>query len=127
MLLRLAIMACALWPSLVRASSTEAPPLKSYSLQRDRIFVAGVSSGGAMAMQLDVTYSPTFKAAAILPYDCAEGDQNKIGSCSSGLPQIEVKELERTTNSWAEHGLIDPLLKLLLRRAEHRCGRFTKS
>ncbi len=92
--------------------------------------MAGVSSGGAMAMQLNVTYSPTFKAAAIyagLPYDCAEGDQNKIGSCSSGLPQIEVKKLERTTNAWAEHGLIDPLLKLLLRRAEHRCGRFTKS
>lgn len=114
MLARLLMLSCVLWP-LVCASSAEAPPLKSYSIRPDRIFVAGVSSGGAMAMQLDVAYSATFKGAAIyagLPYYCAEGDKNKITGCSSGFPQIEVKELERITNSWSQQGLIDPVQKL---------------
>ncbi|MGP6158830.1 MAG: prolyl oligopeptidase family serine peptidase [Vulcanimicrobiaceae bacterium] len=39
--------------------------LGRYNIDRDKIFVAGISSGGFAAVQLDVAHSTTFKGAAI--------------------------------------------------------------
>lgn len=55
-----------------------AGPLASYRIRPDKIFVAGISSGGAMAVQMSVAYSRRFRGAAIyagLPYDCAQDSE----------------------------------------------------
>ena len=40
--------------------------LATYSIQSNRIFVVGVSSGGAMAVQMQVAYSKTFRGRSNL-------------------------------------------------------------
>src|SRR6266851_7252675 len=86
--------------------------LGAYSIQSNRIFVAGISSGGAMAIQMQVAYSKTFNGAAIyagLPYYCARDDPGRVSICSLAVPAIDVTALVKVTRSWAQGGLIDPI------------------
>jgi len=89
--------------------------LATYSIQSNRIFVVGVSSGGAMAVQMQVAYSKTFKGGAIyagLPYYCARNDPGMVSTCSLAIPAIDPTALVKVTKSWAQHGLIDPVQNL---------------
>lgn len=66
-LLVLAAPAAAQWP----------PALPGYGIDRDRISVSGVSSGGYMAQQLHVAHSADIMGAGLVaagPYYCARGD-----------------------------------------------------
>jgi hypothetical protein len=109
----------AVWLVVTCRSAAEARQLGSYSIASNRIFVAGVSSGAAMAVQLDVAYSETFKGAAIyagLPYYCAGYDllsaARASAGCSTTIPREPLANLEKLTRSWADQGLIDPVQNL---------------
>jgi hypothetical protein len=109
----------ALWLVAACGNTAGARQLGSYSIAANRIFVAGVSSGAAMAVQLNVAYSGTFKGAAIyagVPYYCAGYDQlsaaRAAAGCSRTVPRAPLANLEKVTRSWADQGLIDPVRNL---------------
>jgi hypothetical protein len=90
-----------------------AQPLPSYRIAANKIFVAGISSGGAMAVQMSVAYSRLFKGAAIyagIPYDCAQGSEaTALTTCEEDAPPMDLASLESITRQYAAEGLIDPL------------------
>jgi poly(3-hydroxybutyrate) depolymerase len=102
--------------STVIAGPSAAQQLGSYDIRPDRIFVAGISSGGYMAVQMHVAFSSLFKGAAIYaggPYDCAQGSLSTAQStCEANAPPVNVTALENLTASWASQGLIDPVANL---------------
>jgi poly(3-hydroxybutyrate) depolymerase len=109
----------AVWLVAACGNTAEAGQLGSYSIAANRIFVAGVSSGAAMAVQLNVAYSGTFKGAAIyagVPYYCAGYDQlsaaRATAGCSRTVPRAPLADVEKVTRSWADQGLIDPVQNL---------------
>lgn len=91
-----------------------AQPLAAYRIRPDKIFAAGISSGGAMAVQMSVAYSRLFRGAAIyagLPYYCAQDSEaTALTTCEEDAPTaIDLAPLEATTRNYAAQGLIDPL------------------
>ena len=102
--------------SLVACSAACSQQLPSYHVQRNRVFVAGVSSGAFMAVQMHVAYSQTFKGAAIYaggPDYCAE-DSLKIAfvNCLAATTPIDTSALVAIAQTWAQQRLIDPLSSL---------------
>jgi poly(3-hydroxybutyrate) depolymerase len=85
--------------------------LGSYSIEPNSVTVAGISSGGFMAVQLQIAYSSRFHGAAIFaggPYYCAQDDDyTALGACSSGTG-ISVPSLVAYTDAQADAGTIDP-------------------
>lgn len=58
----------------------------AHGIDRDRIFVTGLSAGGAMASVMLATYPETFAGGAIiagLPYGCASNAQEAFGAMRS--------------------------------------------
>jgi poly(3-hydroxybutyrate) depolymerase len=102
--------------STVIAGPCAAQQLGSLAIRPDRIFVAGISAGGYMAVQMHVAFSHLFKGAAIYaggPYDCAQGSlATALSTCLSDEPPVDLATLESTTASWASQGLIDPVADL---------------
>ncbi|WP_300757963.1 PHB depolymerase family esterase [Janthinobacterium sp.] len=93
-------------------AATSATPvsLGAYHADPAGVTVAGISSGGAMAVQLQVANSASFHGAAIFagdPYYC---NQNALSSwktaCANG--GIPLATLTAYTDSMANSGLIDP-------------------
>jgi poly(3-hydroxybutyrate) depolymerase len=92
------------------ANAASAGPLPSYDITG--VYVAGVSSGGFLATQLQVAYSGTFDGAGTFatgPYDCGEGNVIDFETCDLG---ISDPQLEAQAQTWASQGLIDPLSNL---------------
>ncbi len=93
-----------------------AQPLSRYSVPSNKIFVAGISSGGYMAVQMHVAYSRTFKGAAVYaggPYYCAQDSLAKaLATCRDNVPAVPLAALETTTNTWSKQRLIDPVSNL---------------
>jgi predicted esterase len=95
------------------ALGAQAASLLKYNADPNQVTVSGISSGGAMAIQMHVAYSGTFKHAAVMagiPYNCSEGLLAKsltycMEAASSAL--IPVAGLVSTTRNWASQGLID--------------------
>jgi poly(3-hydroxybutyrate) depolymerase len=102
--------------STVIVGPCAAQQLGSYQIRQDRIFVAGISSGGYMAVQMHVAFSHLFKGAAIYaggPYYCAENSlTTALNTCLTNVPAVNLSALESTTASWASQGLIDPVADL---------------
>ena len=77
----------------------------------DRVFVAGISSGGYMAVQMHVAYSRLFKGAAIYagsPDDCAQGSVvTALTTCGLNIPPVNAAALVGITRSWGQDRLID--------------------
>jgi len=94
--------------------ATAATPLPRYSISGD--YVAGVSSGAAMATQLQVAYSAKFKGAAVFsgpPYYCAQDNALRgTNACASNVWSDQLSTLESDTSTWATQGLIDPTSNL---------------
>ncbi|MFO0324479.1 MAG: PHB depolymerase family esterase [Burkholderiales bacterium] len=91
-------------------------PLPRLNIDRAQTTVSGISSGGYMAVQLHVAYSGRFSrgVAAIAggPYNCAENSVlNGVIRCL-GKTEIPVDTLVKTTQEWAQEGLIDPLANM---------------
>jgi poly(3-hydroxybutyrate) depolymerase len=93
------------------ATSATAVALGGYRVDPAGVTVAGISSGGAMAVQLQVADSASFHGAAIFagdPYYCNEDDLSTWkAACASG-EGIPVATLSAYTNRMAANGLIDP-------------------
>ena len=86
--------------------------LQSYAIDPDKIFVAGISSGGAMATQFHVAYSGTIKGAAIyagVVDDCAQDDVMRAlrncGPMGYGKP---LGASEAFVDAQSAAGSIDP-------------------
>ena len=98
------------------AGSASGQELPAYSINPHKVFVAGISSGGFMAVQMDVAYSSIFKGAAIYaggPDYCAHGSLDvALTACSLNAPPINVASLIATTQAWSAQGLIDPVSHL---------------
>lgn len=76
-------------------------------------YVAGVSSGGYLATQLQVAYSSRIDGAAIFaagPYYCAQNNANQaLYGCMDNLWPTYLANLESYTRTWASYGWIDPV------------------
>jgi poly(3-hydroxybutyrate) depolymerase len=103
----------ALLLALGLSTTAAAQSLRSYRVPANKIFVAGISSGGAMAVQMSIAYSRLFKGAAIyagIPYYCAQGSEaTALTTCEEDAPPIDLASLETITRQYAAEGLIDPL------------------
>ena len=119
---------CAAWAlglGLHAAAAAEALP--SLAVDRSGVTVSGLSSGGYMAVQLQVAYSASFHGVAAIaagPYYCAEGSARHAGGrCLTGQPEPPVARLAAITRTWAALGLIDPTRHLRSTRAYLFSGR----
>ena len=101
--------------AFVAASAFAADPLPRLKVAPDAATVAGVSSGGAMAVQLHVAYSAIFSRGAAVfagtPYECARGSIGRANTrCMKAIPTPpEVDVSIRITEERARAGTIDPL------------------
>jgi hypothetical protein len=93
------------------ATSSAPVALGAYRVDSAGVTVAGISSGAAMAVQLQIADSASFHGAAIFagdPYYCNQDDLTTWKApCASGTG-IPVATLSAYTNSMAASGLIDP-------------------
>ena len=84
--------------------------LGAYNVNPNTVTVAGISSGGYMAVQLQVAYSSHFHGTAVLAggaYYCAQDDAVLwASSCGTGAG-IPVSSLVSYTNAQAAAGAID--------------------
>ena len=100
----------------VAAVSCTAQQLGTYSISANKIFVAGISSGGFMVVQMHVAFSHTFKGAAVYaggPYYCAEDSLGvALTTCLDDVPPVPLATLESTTAQWSAQRLIDPISNL---------------
>jgi poly(3-hydroxybutyrate) depolymerase len=90
--------------------------LASYSIDRSGTIVAGISSGGFMAVQMHVAYSSTFHGAAVYaggPFYCAQDSLTTAeNACMNAVSSTNVPTLESYTDSKAGAGAIDPTSNL---------------
>jgi poly(3-hydroxybutyrate) depolymerase len=93
------------------ASGSTPTSLAAYNVGPHTVTVAGISSGGYMAVQLQVAYSQSIFGTAVFaggPYYCAQGSLNSAqGYCENGNG-IPLQTLIDYTNSQAANGTIDP-------------------
>lgn len=77
------------------------------------VYVAGVSSGGYMATQLQVAYSSRIRGAAIFaagPYYCAEFSlAQALNACTDDIWPDHLGTLETDAANWSALGWIDPI------------------
>ena len=110
------LLFAALGLSLAACVCGHSQQLPAYNVQKNHVFVAGVSSGAFMAVQMQVAYSRTFKGAAIYaggPDGCAQDSlEIALVTCQSALTPIDPSALVATTQTWAQQDLIDPLRHL---------------
>ncbi|MCI4063960.1 poly(3-hydroxybutyrate) depolymerase [Micromonospora sp. R77] len=75
------------------------------------VYVAGVSSGGYLATQLQVAYSARIRGAAIFaagPYYCAQNNvAQALYGCGDNLYPTHLPALETYTRTWASYGWVD--------------------
>jgi predicted esterase len=115
---------------LLTVAAASADPAPALRIDRERITVSGLSSGGHMAHQLHIAYSDLFSGAAIIaggPFGCAQGSlQTALARCvrttGGGLPPGEfVEEIRKAAGEglladtknladdrvWLFHGALD--------------------
>ena len=105
---RVVLVAIALWAS---PWAWSASTLGSYTISPHSVTVAGISSGGYMAVQLQVAYSRAIYGTAVMAggaYYCAQGNEAYWGaSCATGNG-VPVSSLVNYTNQQAAAATIDP-------------------
>jgi poly(3-hydroxybutyrate) depolymerase len=116
------------------ASSTAAAQvvsLQSYNVDINQTSVSGLSSGGYIAVQIDVAFSSTLRGAGVIaggPYYCAQGSLIAATSTCSCVPfgcygpsSTNVAQLITITDQNAGRGLIDSTRNL----TNHRIWMFS--
>lgn len=77
------------------------------------VYLAGVSSGGYLAGQLQVAYSGTFRGTAVFgagPYYCAQDNVTQaLYGCGDDLYPTHLGTLESDAALWSSYGWIDPV------------------
>lgn len=77
------------------------------------VYVAGVSSGGYMAGQLQVAYSSRIRGTAVFgagPYYCAENNAAEaLYGCAANIYPDYLGTLEADASLWSAYGWIDPI------------------
>ncbi|MBY8877716.1 extracellular catalytic domain type 2 short-chain-length polyhydroxyalkanoate depolymerase [Actinacidiphila acidipaludis] len=80
------------------------------------VYVAGVSSGGYMAGQLQVAYSRTVKGTAVFgagPYYCAQNNAAQaLYGCGDDVYPDHLGTLEADASLWSSYGWTDPVSSL---------------
>ena len=109
---RAALAAAAVLAAIAAAVPASASPAGLPHLDITGVYVAGVSSGGFMATQLQVAYPGTFDGAGIIaagPYGCGQGNVTGFATCDIGA---SLPALEQQAVTWPAGGLIDPVTNL---------------
>ncbi len=100
--------------------ASAAPPLRAYDADVRQTSVSGISSGAAMAVQLDVAYSSIMKGVGVVagpPYGCAQGSAYAaLSTCMSASTPIDAGALVRLTKDSARRGEIDAVTHLRTHR-----------
>ena len=86
--------------------------LRSFQIDPSKVFVAGISSGGFFAVQMQVAHSATFKGAAVYAggvYYCAQNSVAvALAACGGeGLYASTLTESEAYLDLASSQGLID--------------------
>jgi len=93
------------------APAQAANNLGAYNVNPNSVTVAGISSGGDMALQLQIANSASFHGAAIVAgaaYYCSQNNLALWGAaCSTGIG-VPISTLVTYTKSQASDGKIDP-------------------
>lgn len=80
------------------------------------VYVAGVSSGGYMAGQLQVAYSSRIKGTAVFgtgPYYCAQNNTYQaLYACAANTYPDYLGTLEADASLWSSYGWVDPVSNL---------------
>jgi poly(3-hydroxybutyrate) depolymerase len=96
---------------IISATVSAQVNLGSYNVNPNTVTVAGVSSGGFMAVQLQVAYSRSIFGTAVMAggsYFCAQDNLALWGNvCATGVG-VPVGSLVSFTNAEANAGQIDP-------------------
>lgn len=93
-------------------------PLPTYHVSS--VYVAGVSSGGYMATQLQVAYSGRIRGSAVFAAGptCAQNTVTQaLYACGDNVYPTYLPTLEAYTRTWASYGWIDPVGNLAARPA----------
>ena len=108
---RLIICVISAFTIVSNSQGQAAPPLSAFNVDPSTVTVSGISSGGFMAVQLQVAYSKRIFGTAIFaggPYYCAQDSGTTAqGYCESGNG-IPLQALIVYTNGQASNGTIDP-------------------
>ncbi len=94
-------------------------PLPTLNINSSTITLSGGSAGGALATQLHIAYSSMFSGAALIaspPFACAKMNLVSTAACMTLPLSIVTADLEFTTFSLQELGLIDPTKNLAHQR-----------
>lgn len=96
-----------------RATQSTTVRLGSYRIDPNKVFVAGISSGGFFAVQMHVAHSATFKGAAVYAggvYFCAQDNVAvALAACGGeGLYAPELTQSETYLDLQSSLGTIDP-------------------
>ncbi len=85
--------------------------LGAYNVDKTKTVVAGISSGGFMAVQLQVAYSSTFHFAAIYaggPYYCAQDSLSTAQTTCQYATSSSLSASETYLDAQSKAGTIDP-------------------
>ncbi|KAI3389917.1 hypothetical protein SNEBB_004971 [Seison nebaliae] len=103
-----------LFCSIVFVSSTN--HIKEYDIIDDVVTVSGISSGGAMAIQMLVAYSKHVKGLGLIsapPFYCAQLSVTKaLKDCMTDPSNIDIEYLRKRTKDFEGVGYIDKLNNL---------------
>jgi poly(hydroxyalkanoate) depolymerase family esterase len=87
---------------------------REYHVDPARIFVAGISAGGAMSLVMAATYPDLFAAAAVhsgVPYAAATSAVEALGVMRAGIPDMSAHG-QRVVRAMGAHARAVPLLVL---------------
>jgi predicted esterase len=99
----------------VLTSANQAAKLEGYNVDPLSTTISGLSSGGAMAMQLHVTYSGSIHGAGIIagiPFSCGKGGLIEATKCLSNPEELNVDQLVANINTLASAGQLDGPINL---------------
>jgi hypothetical protein len=105
-------------PAAAQSGSETSPGLPELNITSN--YVAGISSGGYMATQLQVAYSSRFRGAAVFsagPYYCAQGTLTlALTACTANTAPTQLPALIAQTDRYAAEGAIDSTSNLAAHR-----------
>src|SRR5690242_6083935 len=93
------------------------PPLAPYAIDIHQTSVSGVSSGGAMAVQMHVAHSSIMRGVGVIAgvtYDCANSDLPSASASKGLLPQCMDGRSEEHTSELQSH--VNLVCRLLLEK-----------